>query len=319
MKGVIDPYPGGNNVFGEAPDGAEHDRPVCSVCFGTHRTESFYVLGDDTITAHSCVPEPLRAEWATQAARLRLAARGSPAFTITSVIQQTVCLARVDGPWVTEREIRERQGPAGRVSSAERLRLRHAGGEFYTPNNSDLAAALAVLDWLAALNERGADALTDYEAALVVLWKTRHVFPQQWGIACSAHQAMLRDKKKLDEQAAEAERVAASTSGEWHGSVGERVVLGPLECVDVKALGKGDYGERFLIRFTLGAKTVIWFTGESGKFEPEPGGVYYCKATIKDHTVFDNQRQTVITRPDETDEKGNAKNPRTRKKKVDES
>lgn len=162
-----------------------------------------------------------------------------------------------------------------------------------------------IREWIAGLSYAEEDAITDYEAAFVIL--TVHGFyrPEQAAIAESVEKAYERaaGRKKAAED--EAARREAETTGEWYGTVGEVQDLGLLRCEAVESLGESadhpEWGERFLIRFTepISGAVLVWFTGTGGKFDPKPGETYNVRATVKDHTVYGGVRQTVISRAKE--------------------
>lgn len=87
------------------------------------------------------------------------------------------------------------------------------------------------------------------------------------------------------------------TSGRHEGSVGVRQDFPGAQCVLVKSIGMGEYGERFLVKFqTPNGGELVWFTGEGGRFDPKPGKTYALKATIREHAVYQGHRNTVIAR-----------------------
>lgn len=101
--------------------------------------------------------------------------------------------------------------------------------------------------------------------------------------------------------------------GNWVGAEKERVLLklrmDPPEAV---FLGTGDWGDRYLFRFRDEAgNRVVWFTTE--KCPIPDGWEGWLKATVKEHSVYGGEKQTVITRGTVSNEDGTPVVPRKKK------
>ena len=83
------------------------------------------------------------------------------------------------------------------------------------------------------------------------------------------------------------------TNSEWLGEIGDRI-----RKVPVKIIGKKDIFSRngyiTLFTFEYGNSVLCWFTTTT-KFEQE-GDEVLLSATIKDHKIYEGQKQTYITR-----------------------
>lgn len=97
--------------------------------------------------------------------------------------------------------------------------------------------------------------------------------------------------------AAYADSPEATATGEYVGTPPKGRWEGAVYCEKIIGLGPGEYGERFLLIFKHDDATLVWFTGEGGKFDPKEGETYYIRATVKEHKVYNGVRQTIIQRP----------------------
>lgn len=96
------------------------------------------------------------------------------------------------------------------------------------------------------------------------------------------------------------ERPEPPPAGGYVGTVGERVTA-VVKCLSVLPIGTGEYGPRFCITFRTvdTGWLMVWFTGEGGKFDPRPDGIYVITASVKSHAPYNGECQTVIQRPKE--------------------
>jgi hypothetical protein len=74
------------------------------------------------------------------------------------------------------------------------------------------------------------------------------------------------------------------------GKIGDRMEFTET-CTRLESLGIGDYGERFIVVF---GAALVWYTGES--CWARVGERRTFKATVKDHTYYNGQPQTILTR-----------------------
>lgn len=151
------------------------------------------------------------------------------------------------------------------------------------------------IEWIRSLASKPEAQISDYENNLTVLSRIGYVTTKQWSFACSAFRAWLRAQHIARGEEEKKARDAMPTTGEHEGAVGVRQGFPQVNCVLVKSLGIGDFGERFLVKFTTAAgNDLTWFTGEGQPFEQ--GRTYDITATPKEHGEFAKRRNTVIQR-----------------------
>lgn len=109
------------------------------------------------------------------------------------------------------------------------------------------------------------------------------------------HSGKAAEYAASPEATAQGRYVGTPPKGRWEGTV---------TCEKIIGLGPGEYGERFLLIFSTrdgggpddDLATLVWFTGEGGKFDPKEGEEYWVRATVKEHKVYNGVRQTVVQR-----------------------
>lgn len=150
--------------------------------------------------------------------------------------------------------------------------------------------------WLESLQVR--PIVSDDEAAWCVMQVTNRVRPDRLALASAAVTAFLKvEAAKVAAQSKKAEEEATAT-GSWIGTKGGKVEdLGLLRCEKIISLGvHPEWGERFLLKFTTPeGYQVAWFTSAKGKFDPAEGEEYDVRAKVKDHTVYNGVKQTIIS------------------------
>lgn len=318
----------GNVVYGvpgcsvPVPVSARSAKPLCQHCLTIRRRNDTFVLHDGSQyvqVGRNCIADYLR----DPAAAERLLDWTAIVQSVTGAIQESVSL-HANGAggrwywafnrvvalairyadkfgWLSAKQAAEQE----RSSSASSLLstlcttfnrplwLADVQAEADADVDNPESEANKVVRWiLEVLANKPEVEVSDYESNLVVLAKSGAVHSGQFALAASAFRAY---------RAAIAPRPAAKPAGQTGptgqhlGEVGKRDVF-TLECTDVKSLGVGDYGERFLIKFRDAAgNCVVWFTGEGG-FDAKFGETYTVKATVKEHGEFGGVRQTVVSR-----------------------
>ena len=159
---------------------------------------------------------------------------------------------------------------------------------------SDVAKCLL---WVRTeLAEKDENVATDYECNLVVLAKTGHVHSGQFALAASTFRAWKRVQADAADRATAAN--PQTVTGEHVGEVGGGPVNIPgCQCIEHRSLGIGDYGETFLIKFQSAAgNDLTWFASAGGAFDPEVGGTYDIRCSIKKHDTFNGRKVTLINR-----------------------
>lgn len=152
----------------------------------------------------------------------------------------------------------------------------------------------AVLTWIDTLTAKG-DSLSDYESNLCTLKRVGFVTAKQWSFFCSAHRAFLRAEHVARGEAEAKAAAARGPVGEHVGTIGQRIEFPKVNCTDKKSLGVGEFGERFLVKFTTAeGHSLTWFA--SGDNDFEAGKEYDITATVKDHDEWRGTRSTVVQR-----------------------
>lgn len=149
-----------------------------------------------------------------------------------------------------------------------------------------------ILAWLETyLNSK--TQLNEYEHNLQVILEREFVSYSTLGFAASIASLHYR------ETAATAEKTNKKPS-EYVGEVGKRMKGLKLTLNKIINLGEGAYGIMHLYKFEdeVG-NTLVWFSGNSVDSETRDfleGRVYNVTATVKEHSLYNGSKQTVLTR-----------------------
>lgn len=123
-------------------------------------------------------------------------------------------------------------------------------------------------------------------------------------------EAERQEQERLEaERLAEAERVKVEKAlSQWFGNIGDKIEVKAIyiksawfECQSYMGFGTET---RYIHTFKVGNDTVIWNTGKSlghwndkDEWESlEEGSEVNLKGTIKDHSEYKDEKQTVLTR-----------------------
>ena len=166
-------------------------------------------------------------------------------------------------------------------STREKVTARVLGHE--QPSELGLAEAHEVIEWLTTMDP---DAASDLEHNCITLALS--------GYAKLSHIGMLAympvgHRRRIERQAQQEAAVARS---EYVGEIGQRITL---KAVTVALLSSWDgyYGTTWLYKFVDESGNVyIWFA--SRPCTAEDGAT--IRATVKEHSVRDGVKQTVVTR-----------------------
>ena len=153
-----------------------------------------------------------------------------------------------------------------------------------TPTEVDIAQAQAAREWAAALTDvdtQASDFLYNVrQFARKQAFRNKHA-----GYVAAILPAYLK--------AMEPREPADTRPSEYQGTVGKRQVFTGLKLMAVIRV-EGIYGVTKIHKFRDGEGNV--FTWFSTGAELDPGLTYDLKATVKAHGVYDDVKQTVITR-----------------------
>lgn len=245
---------------------------ICKTCLQTRR-RSFFRDGVcdvcDPDIGVPCEPRPVSAHrW----------------WKLSHVTAMARDLTIREGSWVPDAEARDK----GLVGSTYVLLERYSRGDY----DRTLPGADECDAWLRSLTTAPEDTLSDYECSLALLARKGWVHADEWALAASAYHAWTKT------QIVQSDRIL---TGEWIGTVGERIIVPGCQCTGIKPLGVNpDYperGERFLISFTAASgQDLKWFTGEGTLFDPKVGETYDIKCTVTKHDDFGGHRSTLVNR-----------------------
>lgn len=124
---------------------------------------------------------------------------------------------------------------------------------------------------------------SDYSRNLYILINKKYVLFKDLGLVVSAVGSYIRETKKNEKKEDKEE-------SEFIGNVGEKIeITAKPECVFSTDT---QYGMCYIYRFMVGKDVVVWKTGKRIDTEKE----ITIKATVKDHNVYRNTKQTEVTR-----------------------
>ena len=151
------------------------------------------------------------------------------------------------------------------------------------PSEAGLAEAREVIDWLTAMDP---DAASDLERNCITLALS--------GYAKRSHIGMLAympvgHRRRIERQAQQEDAVALS---EYVGEVGQRITL-KAATVALLASWDGYYGTTWLYKF-VDERGNVFIWRSSRPFTAENGAT--IRATVKEHSVRDGVKQTIVTR-----------------------
>jgi hypothetical protein len=153
------------------------------------------------------------------------------------------------------------------------------------------AKAIEIIGWIE--NYLDKSNLSDYEHNLKVVVDLGYCEWKTFGLAASITALHYR------ETAAKAEKTDKKSS-EYVGEVGKRMKGLKLTLNKIINLGEGAYGLMHLYKFEDETRnTLVWFSGNSVDSETRDfleGRVYNVTATVKEQSLYNGTKQTVLTR-----------------------
>ena len=147
------------------------------------------------------------------------------------------------------------------------------------PTTDDNVKAKKILDWLASLDS---DSSNDYLYNLSLLGQARFVTLKQFGVLCSSVVAYDRALAAKENK----------TSSDFVGAIKDRIEI--TVTVNRIFIKEGDFGTTRIHHMTDdNGNYLVWFASNNGLVE---GETYKVKATIKDHSVYNGTKQTIVNR-----------------------
>jgi ribosomal protein L36 len=174
-------------------------------------------------------------------------------------------------------------------------RTRYAVTPAIEPTEDDRLAAFTAIVWLRWHNET-ADTVNDYFHNLGLLLKKDReeggAFAyRQMNLAASILKAWKNWAARQVEQKAK----EAARPSEYFGTVGKRADY--TLTLERSTWYETDYGTRYvLILRDQEGNRAVWKTGSG--YGLEPGDVINCRATVKEHSEYNDEKQTVLQRVD---------------------
>jgi hypothetical protein len=212
--------------------------------------------------------------------------RSDTSVPLRRVLEMSAAVVRTFG-WVSSKESFE-EGKTGTKSRVIENLFYRAGlhkDDVAHTTADDTARAEAVEAWLID-KFVGKEDRNEFEHNVFASIGCGNVETKNFGYVIWAINGYSRDQ---DAQAAK----AATAGSEFVGEVGKRLDF-TARLVSVKHFD-GYYGTKSLLRFvTTCGNTIIWWASQ-GSDLPE-GSVYTFTATVKEHTVYREAKQTVVSR-----------------------
>lgn len=144
------------------------------------------------------------------------------------------------------------------------------------------------------------DTDNDYLNNVRVSLSGSFVEPKHFGIAASVVVACQKEEERAErarerEAARDAERASALASV-WVGEVGERQEFARVLVTFVREVAS-DYGDKFLVSMTdEDGNQLRTFSSGSFGYGATKGDEYRIKATVKSHDLYQDQKQTMLSR-----------------------
>ena len=93
-----------------------------------------------------------------------------------------------------------------------------------------------------------------------------------------------------------ADKEAQKALTQWYGEIGKRIDL-PVTIMEKKRIETdSQWGDIMLVKMlTVDGSELVWFTGSS-TYNFEPGDVFVCRGTVREHTEFKGVKSTKLSR-----------------------
>lgn len=201
---------------------------------------------------------------------------GAAVYSVKEVLSYGAAIVRMDGKYIS-RKTAEEMGTFVTTKDSVCYAMFDRKSELrYT--EQDVATVEAALAWFE--NTEHPD--TDFFYNLTTLLSKNHIPVKMFGYVLALFPVYF---KAMEQK----ETVAAS---EFIGNVGDKKVSMKVVCKRILAL-VGAYGVSNMFIFKSGDNVISY---SSASFKCEVGDVLNIQATIKDHKIYRDTKQTVITR-----------------------
>ena len=299
------------------PEAYRNVRPICDHCKSRRQRKDTYVVrndqGDYKQVGRQCIadflghidPENL-ARYATWLADAVASAeeseffdRGSyqpTTYPIDYYMGYVAASIRTKG-WLSRKMVEEYPDSYGnRLTTAwdaftEMTYVPRRAGDRQRiePIDEDHALAATTLTWAATLKDRVPT--NDYQQNIAVIVANENVTSREAGLAASIIVAYKKDMELLEERQRQA-RIGEGS--EYVGTVGKRQDFEDLTLVKVFDF-VNDFGVLHILKFVdKDDNLLIWKTSTWTKLEE--GDQVSLRGTVKDHSEYQGQKQTILTR-----------------------
>ena len=161
--------------------------------------------------------------------------------------------------------------------------------EEVTLTDADVARAAVVLAWVKAIDST---LPSNYLQNLRVIGQMDTITVKHLGTIASAESALAREEQRSITRQVEAGEAAAS---QFVGTVGQRLTT-DVTVKFVRAVGT-DYGTSYLVSMTdADGNTLKTFSSGQFGYDAEVGQTLTIKGTVKNHEVYNDTKQTLLTR-----------------------
>jgi|HigsolmetaAR203D_1030402.scaffolds.fasta_scaffold03102_7 hypothetical protein len=270
------------------------------ICFN-EETNEFKQVGSTCVAdflGHDVYKIARRAELLSYADEI---ARGSSNFTggdmrwihTETYLAHAVMAIRKYG-WVSAKEAREANGDdvvSTRFRAYVTMYPNIENEETEKPSEDDFRIAREAIEWVLAFeaNDRH---LSDYEANALIIARSSMIEYQHLGIAASIPAMYLKHNERL--KAKEATGVKSIDQSEHVGEVGVRQDFGRCRVLSVRTFDSS-FGTTWFYTFaTENNDVLVWFASKSARLFK--GEIVNLTGTVKKHDIFNDRKQTVITR-----------------------
>jgi hypothetical protein len=149
----------------------------------------------------------------------------------------------------------------------------------------DKTRAQSVIDWVRAGMGTAEPKRDSFQRNLIATLRINHVSRRETGIAAAA---FIAHQKFIEAQLLPAPKVS-----HWQGKVGEKIELTGIKCIFIREI-QGVYGVTVLHKFEdQDGNDYVWFASNE---HLDIGETYSGKGTVKSHTTFADDEETVLTR-----------------------
>lgn len=203
---------------------------------------------------------------------------GFSQFPLEEYLSYVVKVIEVEG-WASKKSV---EGKLGSKSTAETAWMEMSSRR-QQPTQEQIDQASSVIDW--ALNMQPNN---DYERNLHIIAKNGRVTHSQYGFAASMVNACKTFHEKIL-----AEKNSKQKPSEFQGTVGQKI---SFDAIVLKCLSFDSYYGRTNLTILQDDDGNIfkWSTGSHVNFVA--GNKHSFTGTVKEHTTYNQQKQTVLTR-----------------------